>query len=63
MYDEMSEIRYKPKMNALDRELRAIKEEEMLTKSNNKERVSANFNNKLLNSLKKILIKITQASN
>jgi hypothetical protein len=62
MYDEISEIRYKPKMNALDRELRAIKEEEMLTKSNNEERVNANFDNKVFKSLKKILIKITKAS-
>jgi hypothetical protein len=62
MCDKMSEIRYKPKMNNLDMELMAIKEEQMLKRFNMKDKVVINFNNKLCISLNKFITKITKAS-
>ncbi len=58
----MSEIRYKPKINSLDRELRAIKEEHMLKRLNMEDKVIIKFNNKLYISLNNFITKITKAS-
>jgi hypothetical protein len=62
MYDRMSEIKFKPKTNSLNRELMAISEEQMLTKLNMEDKLIINFNNKVCISLKKFITKITKAS-
>jgi len=62
MCDEMSEIRYKPKMNNLDMELMAIKEEQMLKRFNMEDKVIIKFNNKLYISLNNFITKITKPS-
>ena len=58
----MSEIRYKPKMNNLDMELMAIKEEQMLKRFNMEDKVIIKFNNKLYISLNNFITKITKPS-
>ncbi len=58
----MQEIRYMSKLHGIERELRAIEEEELVKRIQIEDRVILNFNKKLFKSLKKIVRKITKAS-
>lgn len=58
----MREIRYMSKLHGIEKELRAIEEEELVKRIQIEDRVILNFNKKLFKSLKKIVRKITKAS-
>ena len=62
MYKGRSECRYIPKGGSVFREIKAIKENEIDEQMYYEDLVEDSFNEDILKSLKRILIKITKAS-